>query len=161
MLTRWNDFRPLARFSTRGAASYDPFDALRREMNRLFFDFERDLPALDQDSRTGAFPRASLEDAGNQLLVKLEIPGVEQKDVELSLDGSTLTLKGERKDQPLEGYSVHRKERSSFRFARSFALPAKVDAEKVTAELKQGVLTVTLPKAKEAQPRQINVRASA
>jgi HSP20 family protein len=161
MLTRWNDFRPLARFSTRGAASYDPFDALRREMNRLFFDFERELPGAEQDSGPSAFPRASLEDAGSQLLVRLEVPGVDQKDIELSVDGSTLTLKGERKEQPLEGYSVHRKERSAFRFARSFSLPAKVDSEKVAAELKQGVLTVTLPKAREAQPRQISVRASA
>ena len=160
MLTRWNDFRPLARFSTRSAASYDPFDALRREMNRLFFDFEREQPGVEQDSGLGAFPRASLEDAGNQFLVRLEVPGVDQKDIELTVEGSTLTLKGERKEQPLEGYSVHRKERSAFRFARSFSLPAKVDSDKVAAELKQGVLTVTLPKAKEAQPRQISVRAS-
>jgi HSP20 family protein len=161
MLTRWNDFRPLARFSTRSAAGYDPFDALRREMNRLFFDFERDLPGFEQDPASATFPRASLEDAGSQLRVRLEVPGVEQKDIELSLEGSTLTLSGERKEQPLEGYSVHRKERSAFRFARSFTLPAKVDADAVTAELKQGVLTVTLPKAKEAQPRQINIRAGA
>jgi HSP20 family protein len=161
MLTRWNDFRPLARFSTRSTAGYDPFDALRREMNRLFFDFERELPGLEQDTAPSTFPRASLEDGGSQLLVRLEVPGVEQKDIELSLEGSTLTLKGERKEQPLEGYSVHRKERSAFRFARSFTLPAKVDAEGVTAELKQGVLTVTLPKVKEAQPRQINIRAGA
>lgn len=161
MLTRWNDFRPLARFSTRGAAGYDPFDALRREMNRLFFDFERELPGVEQDAASSTFPRASLEDSGSQLLVRLEVPGVEQKDIELSLEGSTLTLAGERKEQPLEGYSVHRKERAAFRFARSFTLPAKVDAERVTAELKQGVLTVTLPKTKEAQPRQINIRAGA
>ena len=161
MLTRWNDFRPLARFATRGAAGNDPFDALRREMNRLFFDFERELPGFEHDPVSSSFPRASLEDTGGQLLVRLEVPGVEQKDIELSLEGATLTLKGERKEQPLEGYSVHRKERTAFRFARSFTLPAKVDGEGVTAELKQGVLTVTLPKAKEAQPRQINVRAGA
>lgn len=160
MLTRWNDFRPVARFATR-SASQDPFDALRREMNRLFFDFERDLPDYGQDFGLEGFPRATLDDSGANLVVRLEVPGVEQKDIELSVDGSTLTLKGERKEQAMEGYSVHRRERSAFRFAKSFSLPAKIDAENVQAELKQGVLTVTLPKAKEAQPRQISVRASA
>ena len=71
-----------------------------------------------------------------------------------------MTIKGERQDSAPEGYSVHRKERGAFRFTRSFALPAKVDVEKVQAVLKHGVLTVTLPKAKEAQPRQISVKAS-
>ena len=159
MLTRWNDFRP--RFATRGNAQYDPFTALRREMNRLLFDFERDVPGDVDDWNGGAFPRASLEDTGQSFVLRLEVPGVDQKEIELSVQGSTLTLKGERKEQPREGYSVHRKERSAFRFARSFALPARVDNDKVSAELKLGVLTVTLPKAKEAQPRQINVRASA
>lgn len=161
MLTRWNDFRPRAQFATRGNAEYDPFTALRREMNRLLFDFERGAPADVDDWNGGGFPRASLEDTGQSFVLRLEVPGVDQKDIELSVQGSTLTLKGERKEQPREGYSVHRKERSPFRFARSFALPARIDNENVGAELKLGVLTVTLPKAKEAQPRQINVRASA
>jgi HSP20 family protein len=161
MLTRWNDFRPLARFATRPGAEYEPFSALRREMNRLLFDFERDVPADVDDWNGGSFPRASLDDTGPTYVLRLEVPGVEQKDIELSVQGSTLTLKGERKEQPREGYSVHRKERTAYRFARSFALPTRIDNEKVSAELKLGVLTVTLPKAKEAQPRTIDVRASA
>lgn len=160
MLTRWNDFRPRARF-TRSPAEFDPFTPLRREMNRLLFDFERDVPADGDDWNAGSFPRASFEDTGQNFVLRLEVPGVEQKDIELSVQGSTLTLKGERKEQPREGYSVHRKERSAFRFARSFSLPARIDNENVSAELKLGVLSVTLPKAKEAQPRQINVRANA
>lgn len=157
MLTRWNDFG-LGR-SDREFAPFDAFDSLRREMNRLFFDFERGTPAFAVER--GAFPQASLDDKGGAFELRLEVPGLEEKDLELSADGSTVTLKGERKDAVPEGYSVHRKERSGYRFARSFTLPTKVDAEHIEASLKNGVLTVTLPKAKEAQPRRISVRSGA
>jgi HSP20 family protein len=137
----------------------DPFDALRREMNHLFFDFERGFPGLARQT-SGSWPRATLEDTGAALIVRADLPGVEDKALELSVEEGTLSIKGERQDSAPEGYSVHRKERGAFRFTRSFALPAKVDVEKVQAVLKHGVLTVTLPKAKEAQPRQISVKAS-
>jgi HSP20 family protein len=71
-----------------------------------------------------------------------------------------VTLKGERKVDVPEGLSVHRRERHAVRFAKSFELPTRVDADKVTATLKHGVLTLTLPKVAEAQPRQINVKAA-
>jgi HSP20 family protein len=160
MLMRWNDWGNLAGSRARESASQvDPFDALRREMNHLFFDFERGWPGLARDTAQ-PWPRATLEDTGAALVVRAELPGVEDKALELSAEETTLTIKGERNDTPPEGYSVHRKERGAFRFSRSFALPAKVDVEGVQALLKHGVLTVTLPKAKEAQPRQINVKAS-
>ena len=160
MLMRWNDFGRLGRSASREAASsVDPFDALRREMNHLFFDFERGYSGLTRnDARS--FPRATLEDTGAALVVRAELPGVEDKALDLSVEESTLTIKGERKDAAPEGYSVHRKERGEYRFARSFSLPAKVEVDGVQATLKHGVLTVTLPKAKEAQPRQISVQAS-
>jgi HSP20 family protein len=155
MLMRWNDFGNLGR----ARAAVDPFDALRREMNHLFFDFERGFPGVGRDE-SRSWPRATLEDTGQALVVRAELPGVEDKELELSVEEATLTLKGERKDTPPEGYSAHRKERAAFRFSRSFALPAKVEVDGVQAVLKNGVLTVTLPKAKEAQPRQISVKAS-
>jgi len=160
MLTRWTDFANLGRARNRGsAASVDPFDALRREMNHLFFDFERGWPGLTQDV-SRLWPRTTLEDTGTALVLRAELPGVEDKDLDLSVEESTLTIKGERKDAPPAGYSVHRKERQPFQFSRSFTLPAKVEADNAQAVLKNGVLTVTLPKAKEAQPRQITVKAS-
>lgn len=160
MITRWNDFGNLGRYGSRSYGSpFDGLDELRREMNRLLFDFERGLPE-GETAPASIWPRATLEDTGAALLLRAEVPGLAQKDLELSIDGTTLSLKGERSDTTPEGYSVHRKERGAYRFARSFTLPAKVDAEKVEASLKNGVLTVTLPKAKEAQPRQINVRTS-
>ena len=74
--------------------------------------------------------------------------------------GWTRSMRGERKVEVPHGYSEHRRERSAVSFAKSFQLPARVDADKVTAILKHGVLTLTLPKAAEAQPRQISVNAA-
>jgi HSP20 family protein len=160
MVTRWNDFGGASRYAREPWGAFDTFDALRREMNRLFFDFERGVSGSENEELSHTWPYAFLEDRGTELVVRAHLPGVDEKNLELSADEATLRLKGERADSVPEGYSVHRKERSAYRFARSFTLPYKVDAEKVTAELKNGVLTVTLPKAKEAQPRQISVRAS-
>lgn len=156
MLTRWTD---LGTFGRLARDHGDSLDALRREMNRLFFDFEREWPAFDAAPTGRAFPRASLEDSGAAFVLRVELPGVAEKDLEVNADANTVSVKGERADVVPDGYSVHRKERGAFRFARSFALPAKVEAEKVEAVLKHGVLTVTLPKAKEAQPQKVQVRA--
>lgn len=154
MLTFWSDMNPLARF---GARRNDAFDDLRREMNRLFFDFESARPALEMEA---GWPRVSLDDTGESLVLRAEVPGVAEKDLELQVEEGTVSLRGERKEAVPEGHSVHRKERADFRFSRSFQLPTKVDAEKVEAQLKNGVLTVTLPKAEAAKPRKISVRAS-
>jgi len=161
MLTRWNDFGALGRHNPRDlAGSFDALDDLRREMNRLFFDYERWMPGGPTEGAARVWPRAVLEDTGSALVLRAEVPGVQEKDLELKVDESTVSLKGERAEANPEGYSVHRKERAAYRFARSFALPTKVDSEQAEAVLKHGVLTVTLPKAKEAQPRQISVRSS-
>ena len=154
MLTLWTELNPLARYG--GAGRGDALDELRREMNRLFFDYESGYPAADG----AGFPRLSLEDKGEALLLRAEVPGVLDKDLELQVEESTVTLKGERKEQVEEGYSVHRKERANFRFARSFRLPVKVAADNAVAELRNGVLTLTLPKAEVAKPRKVAVRTS-
>lgn len=159
MLTRWNDLGNLVRFGSRDfGRSFDALDELRREMNRLFFDFERDLP---EAGATGtSFPRVTLDDTGAELVLRAEVPGVSEKDLDLSVEANTVTLKGKRSDFAPQGYSVHRKERVAFEFARSFALPTKIDPDNVQATLKNGVLTIALAKAKEVQPRQISVKVS-
>lgn len=158
MLSRWNDFGVLNRLAARESASpFEALDDLRREMNRLFFDFERSS-APEQGS--GAWPRVSLQDTGPALLVRAEVPGLDPEQLEVNVDESTLTLKGAREDRVPDGYSVHRKERHAYTFTRAFSLPSKVDAEQVKAEIKHGILTITLPKAKSAQPRQISVSSS-
>jgi HSP20 family protein len=154
MLTRYSDFRdwPFARptaFRTFGA-----FD-LFRQLDRLFAE-----AAPESWEREAQFPRVSFDDKGSEFVVRAELPGLTEKDLELTATATTLTLRGERKVEAPEGHSTHRSERSSFRFARTFELPAKVDSARVEARLEHGVLTVTLPKAPEAQPKQISVKAS-
>ena len=158
MLTRFSDID----------RTFAVMDQLRRRMDRLFDEYEpaRGQGALrpnlaDEAERLwgrGRWPRLSLSDAGQSLLLKAEVPGLTEKDIQLSIHQDVLTMSGERKQDVPEGYVVHRQERAPLKFARSFTLPCKVDPEKSTATLKDGVLTVTLSKAKEAQPRQISVQ---
>jgi len=135
-------------------------------MDRLFMDFERDW-GFEQDMRpawpaasTSAWPHVSLYDAGAELRLRAEVPGLSEKDLDVTVEQSSLSIRGERKADAPEGYSVHRQERGAFSFARRFALPCRIDAEKTTAHLKDGVLEMTLPKVAEEQPRQIRVRAA-
>jgi HSP20 family protein len=129
-------------------------EALRREMNRLYGDSPAERP---RKASPTSFPRIGLFDAKERLVLLAEVPGVAEEDLEITVDEGMLTLRGTRRVDIPEGYSVHRQERSETTFARSFALPCKVDAEKAEASLKSGVLTLRLPKAPEVQPRQINV----
>jgi HSP20 family protein len=152
MLTRFSDYSdwPSFGFADFGRAAYPPAQ-LRRELDRLFGDFER---STNQGSAV------NFEDDGNAFVLRADVPGLTEADVQISVAGNTVTLKGERKLEAPEGHSVHRRERREVRFAKSFELPARVDAEKVTATLKHGVLTLTLPRAAEVQPRQISVKAA-
>lgn len=154
MLARFSDWNGFPRFGLSERHRGFPFDELRREVDRLFFDFERgnDEPA--------AGPTLSVEDRGSALFLRAELPGMSEKDLELTVTGSSLTLKGERKVEAPAGHTTHRSERSSYRFARTFELGTKIDSEKVQAALANGVLTVTLPKAADAQPKQIQVKGS-
>jgi HSP20 family protein len=127
------------------------FDELRREFDRAF-DFE---------GGREAWPSIDVKDEGKSWVLRAELPGVTEKNIELTANAESLTLKAERALEPLKGYAVHRQERTGFRLARTFTLPTKIDPEKIDATFKNGVLTVTLPKAAEAQPRQVQVRANA
>ena len=155
MLHRFTDFE----------SSFAAMADLRRRMDRMFEDY--DAPArtplrseFERASRFAAGPRFHLFDVGSALVIKADLPGMAGKDLQISLNQDVLTLAGERKSDAPEGYAVHRKERPTTRFSRSFTLPSKVDLERTSAVLKDGVLTLTLNKAVEAQPRQIAVRAA-
>ncbi len=139
------------------------FRDLRRQMDRLFSDFERDQ--VDGGSPWAgpprqASPRVHIWDMGSELMLRAELPGVSEKDIDLTVQQGVLSLRGKRQESAPEGYSVHRQERQSFTFARTFALPCRVDTEKVQARVKNGVLDVVLPKSPDEQPRQIRVSAS-
>ena len=156
MLTRWNngwnEFDEM--FST--------MNQLRTYMDRVFDDVwgGRLSGGTGWQLQAGTWPRANLIDAGANLLVAAEVPGLSDKDIELTLNQNVLTISGERRVSVPEGYSVHRQERPAVRFSRSFALPCRVNPEKASASVKDGILTVTLEKAAEAMPRQIAVKAS-
>ena len=151
MLTRFSDFRDWP-FTSPTFRTLGAFDVLR-QLDRLFAEPETWEP------RAG-FPRVSFDDQGSTFVVRAEVPGLADKDLELSATATALTIRGERKVEPPQGYSTHRNERTAYRFARTFELPSKVDSDRVEARLENGVLTVTLPKAPEAQPKQISVKAS-
>jgi HSP20 family protein len=141
MLGYWTDFdRTLAWM-----------DALRRRMEQGYDQ------SYEQAESTG---QLTLKDDGKALQLTALVPGIPQDQLKVSLHDNVLTISGERKNDVPEGYKVHRRERGMIQFSRSFTLPSKVDADKTTAELKDGVLTLTLEKAAEAQPRQISVRAA-
>jgi HSP20 family protein len=127
-------------------------DEVRRRMDRVFEGM--DTGEVDHD-----WPRVTTRDDGTAYSVRAFVPGLSDKDIKLMLNQDVLTLSGERKVETPPGYSVHRQERPSVRFSRSFALPGKVDPEKITATVRHGVLEVTLQKAPESQPRQITVTA--
>jgi HSP20 family protein len=134
--------------------TFSTLDELRRRIERTF-----------EDESYGAglspsWPRAAIYDTGNELVLKAELPGLTHQNLNLSIHEGVLTLSGERPAQEMEGYAAHRRERHALKFSRSFSLPTRVDAEKTAAMLKDGVLTVTLPKHPESKPRQIAVRAN-
>ena len=134
---------------------------LRRQMATLLDEFDvgwAAQPSLFGGTKT--WPRVNLADAGEQLVVSGEVPGLSSKDIQVSLEHDLLTISGERKLQPPSGYSLHRQEREGFKFVRSFGLPCKVEAEKVSATVTNGILTILLPKSPEAQPKRIEVRAT-
>jgi HSP20 family protein len=139
--------------------SHEPwggFGALRREMDELFDRFGAFGPVF---TARNAFPALNLYETEDAYVVTAEVPGVAPEDLEISLEGSTLTLRGERKVASEEGASVHRSERPSGAFRRAIDLPVPIDADKVEAVHRLGVLTLRLPKAPEHRPRQITVKA--
>ena|SRR5579862_5239654 len=122
--------------------------------------FEDAFSRLLSEPRTGRpwSPPVDIFETENSLVLKADIPDVELKDIEVRVENDTLTVKGERKfehNENSKGY--HRIERSYGNFVRSFVLPETVDNEKVGAEYKNGVLTITLPKKEAAKPRQVKV----
>jgi HSP20 family protein len=110
-------------------------------------------------SSPSSWPQVNLGDDGTKLVLTADVPGMSDKDVDVTLQHDAITIRGERIVTEPAGYATLRKERGNRRFARTIALPCKVQPEGSSASVKDGVLTVTLAKAPEAQPRRIQVRA--
>lgn len=105
-------------------------------------------------------PPVDILETENELLLKMDVPEIQLKDVDIRLENDTLTVKGERKFEQAAGKGYHRIERSYGTFARSFTLPSTVDTEKVRADYKNGALTIVLPKKDVAKPRTIRVEVT-
>jgi HSP20 family protein len=137
-------------------SSFTDIDQVRREMMRLLDSVAGD--AFD-DLGAGVFPPVNITQDNDNFYVRAEIPGMSAKDISISAVRNRLSLSGKR-DIPAETerVSYHRKERAEGSFSRTVTLPMEVDAERVDARYADGILSLTLPKAEQAKPRQIAVR---
>jgi HSP20 family protein len=153
----------IIRYQTPELSTWAPFDrltSLRDEMNRLF---DSSFPGFTRDGGllSGWSPVLDVYQDKDNVFVKAELPGMKKEEIEISLHEGVLSIAGERKheEQSKEG-ETFRSERFFGRFHRSVSLPTAVDSAKVKASYKDGILTVTLPKAEEAKPKQITVSVS-
>lgn len=151
----------LERWKPRTLSRWDPFADLfdfRREMDRLIDTFFGRTPVLREEAWA---PAVDIYETKDALVVKAELPGVKPEEVEVSIAGNTLTLKGERKrEAEVSEKGYYRLERSYGSFQRSLELPSVVDADKVKATYKDGLLEVRLPKKEEAKPKEIKVEVA-
>ena len=141
---------------------YNPLRELRTmqdQMNRLLnLSWNHDLSS--EDIKEGLWqPAVDIYETADSIVIKAELPDVDQKDIDVRIEESTLILKGERKhaDEVVKE-NYHRIERYFGAFQRSFSLPTSVDQEKVEANCEKGILTIILPKKEETKPKQINIQ---
>jgi HSP20 family protein len=145
-ITRWDPFREVV--------------TMQNRLNSLFRDLNNDQ---DSPLTTAAFvPAVDIYEDDKKVMLKLEVPGIEEKDLDVSVENNTLTVKGERKFESEEKEeNFHRIERRYGSFFRAFTLPSTVDTEHVQAKYNAGVLKLELLKKPEAQPRQIKINVAA
>ncbi|NSW85160.1 MAG: Hsp20/alpha crystallin family protein [Syntrophobacteraceae bacterium] len=137
----------------------NPFQELarvQREMDRLFSQIMGRGPGV---AASGVFPALNVTEDADRITVTAELPGIKAEDLDISVVGKTLTLRGERKPDVAENVSYHRRERMAGKFQKAMTLPYEVNAEGVEAECKNGVLKLVLPKAEHAKPRKISIKA--
>ncbi len=144
---------------------FDPFremSDMQDRMGRLLGEFYGRRGADDVMRRGAWVPPVDIyEDGHHELVIKAELPDMKREDIQLTVENQTLTIGGEKKmDAEVRDETCHRIERQYGSFTRSFSLPATVDTGKVSADYKNGVLTVRLPLREEAKPKQIQVKVS-
>lgn len=140
-----------------------PSSPLSTSMNRLFRDFETAFArsAFAPPPRRAAGPRVQLRDEGQAIALLADLPGLQLDDIDLSVEGDTITLKTTPRPTPVpEGFTAVRRERQPAAVEWSFELPYAVDAAQTSATFEQGRLSVTLPKAAKAKPHTITVKAA-
>lgn len=150
-LTTWKPFRELAPFRD--------FDRMRQDMDRLWGSFfERGISGR-RGEMYDWLPSLDVAETKNEIVVKAEVPGMESKDIDISLSDGVLTIKGEKKQEKEEKEEdYHLIERSYGSFTRSVQLPTKVRSDKIQASYKNGVLTITLPKSEEIKKKEVKIK---
>ncbi|MGA7158444.1 MAG: Hsp20/alpha crystallin family protein [Acidobacteriaceae bacterium] len=134
---------------------------LQNRLNSIFQDFARPDEASDSLALGNFVPAVDVYEDAEKLVLKLEIPGIRREDLDIRVEGRTLTVKGERKFESEEKEeNFHRIERRYGSFVRSFTLPSTVNTEKVDATSADGVLSISFAKKPEAQPKQIQVQVA-
>ncbi len=138
--------------------SFSPVDQLFGSFADRFFNrFLEGSPALATDSGSWV-PSTDIRETDSAFELHADLPGMTKKDVELTFEDNVLTLNGERRvEEKTEDKGFRRIERSYGKFTRSFRVPTHIDADGIKASFKDGVLTVTLPKSAEAQPRKLSI----
>jgi HSP20 family protein len=152
-IVRWNPARELATFPT-------DVLSMQREINNMFDHFYRGGAVDDGSLGTSLWtPAVDVAEQDGEFQVKIELPGVSKDDVKITMQDNILTIRGEKKqEKESKGSNYHRVERSYGSFQRSFTLPTSVKADKVEATYGDGILSIKLPKAEEAKPKQIDVK---
>jgi HSP20 family protein len=141
---------------------YNPLRELRsmqEQMNRLLnVSWNHDISG--EDMKDGIWqPAVDIYETADSIIIKAELPDVDQNDIDVRIEENTLTLKGERRhEDEVKKENYHRIERYFGTFQRSFSLPTTVDQENVAAICEKGILTITLPKKEETKPKQINIK---
>jgi HSP20 family protein len=146
-IIRWDPYRELA--------------AVQERMNRLFEEtWGGRGRRADEDSVAASWmPAVDVRETKDALELNVELPGIDPKDVAISVEGGVLTIKGSRTfEKAAEGETYHRIERAYGSFERSFTLPSNVDPERVEARFRQGLLVLVLPKREEARPKSISIK---
>jgi HSP20 family protein len=144
VITRWDPFRE--------------FSTLQDRMNRLFRESFTEGGHEEALTTTSFAPPVDVYEDEHNVSLKIEVPGIDEKDIDVRLENNTLTVHGERKFEKEEKEENFRRvERQYGSFTRSFTLPATVDADKVSANYDKGILKITLPKKAEAKPKQVKV----
>ena len=153
-LTRTRNFDP---------QSWDPFrqlSSLRDEIDQLFEEPLASARVPQSFWLSGGWPTVDIHEDRDHIVVTVEVPGMKRDDIDVSVHDGVLSISGERKvGEKYENADAHRSERFTGRFQRSFTLPVLVNVDKANASYQDGILTVTLPKAEEAKPKQITIHA--
>ena len=126
---------------------------------RLFEDFFNDWALRSMETRRAETwePPVDIAEKDGNLLLMASLPGINEKDIDLKIEGQVLTIKGEKKSKEQEGYAYHQQESRSGAFSRSFTLPDTIDLENIKADYKNGILIIAIPQKPEVKPRTIKV----